>query len=89
MAAGSKQLAANGKAAKRAAAEGPASWLPRLQAYVEELRHEMRLVTWPSRAQVRSTTVVVLVTVFAFAVFFGLVDFVLAKGQTELYQYFR
>ena len=49
----------------------------------------MRLVTWPNRAQVRSTTLVVLVTVFAFAVFFGVVDFVLASGQTALYQYFR
>jgi preprotein translocase subunit SecE len=88
MAAGSKQLAANGKAAKRAA-DGPATWLPRLQTYVEELKREMRLVTWPNRAQVRSTTLVVLVTVFAFAVFFGVVDFLLASGQTALYQYFR
>lgn len=88
MAAGSKQLAANGKAAKRSA-DGPATWLPRLQTYVDELRREMRLVTWPNQAQVRSTTVVVLVTVFAFAVFFGIVDFVLASGQTALYQYFR
>ena len=81
MAAGRKQPASNG--------DGPATWLPRLQAYVEELKREMRLVTWPNRAQVRSTTLVVLVTVFAFAVFFGVVDFVLASGQTALYQYFR
>jgi preprotein translocase subunit SecE len=81
MAAGSKRLAAN--------EDGPSTWLPRLQAYVDELRREMRLVTWPNRAQVRSTTAVVLVTVFAFAVFFGIVDFVLASGQTALYQYFR
>ena len=88
MAAVSKQLAANGKAAKRSA-DGPATWLPRFQAYVDELKREMRLVTWPNRAQVRSTTLVVLVTVFAFAVFFGVVDFFLAMGQTALYQYFR
>jgi preprotein translocase subunit SecE len=88
MASASKKLATNAKVAK-AAATGPVSWLPRFRAYVEELKHEMRLVTWPTRDQVRSTTVVVLVTVFAFAVFFGVVDFILAKGQTELYQYFR
>lgn len=88
MAAGSKQLAANGKAAKRVS-DGPATWVPRLQAYVEELKREMRMVTWPNQAQVRSTTVVVLVTVFAFAVFFGVVDYLLASGQTALYQYFR
>jgi len=82
MAAGSKRLAASG-------GDGPATWWPRFQAYVEELKREMRLVTWPSQAQVRSTTVVVLVTVFAFAVFFGVVDFVLSWGQTALYQHFR
>lgn len=88
MASGSKKLAASGKAVG-VPSKGPTSWLPRFRAYVEELRHEMRLVTWPNRNQVRSTTVVVLVTVFAFAVFFGVVDLVLAMGQTELYQYFR
>lgn len=81
MASASKKLAAN--------PTGPMSWWARLQAYVEELKHEMRLVTWPTRVQVRTTTMVVLVTVFAFAVFFGVVDFVLAKGQTMLYQRFR
>ena len=58
----------------------------RFRAYVDELRREMRLVTWPGREQVRATTVVVLVTVFVFAVFFGVVDYVLALGQTWLYQ---
>ncbi len=76
-------------ASKNLATTGPASWVPRLQAYVDDLRHEMRLVTWPTREQVRSTTIVVLVYVFAFAVFFGIVDLLLAKGQTALYQYFR
>jgi preprotein translocase subunit SecE len=38
---------------------------------------------------VRATTLVVLVTVFAFAVFFGVVDYLLALGQTRLYEYFR
>lgn len=88
MAVGSKQLAASGKAAKRSS-EGIASWPSRFQAYVADLRHEMRLVTWPNADQVRSTTVVVLVTVFAFALFFGVVDFFLSRGQTALYQYFR
>lgn len=58
----------------------------RLSAYIEELKREMKLVTWPSREQVRSTTVVVLVTVAFFGVYFGIVDYVLALGQTRLYQ---
>ena len=60
----------------------------RFRAYVDELRREMKLVTWPGREQVRATTVVVLVTVFVFAIFFGVVDYVLAYGQTMLYQTF-
>ena len=56
--------------------------------YVDGLRREMRLVTWPSRNQVRATTMVVLVTVFVFAFFFGVVDYVLTYGQTRLYDYF-
>lgn len=65
-----------------------ASWPTRLSAYIEELKHEMRLVTWPSREQVRSTTVVVIATVFFFGVYFGIVDYVLAIGQTKLYGMF-
>jgi preprotein translocase SecE subunit len=45
-------------------------------------------VTWPSRQQVRSTTVVVIVTVFFFGVYFGVVDYILAMGQSKLYGMF-
>lgn len=61
----------------------------RFRKYVESLRTEMRLVTWPSRDQVQTTTLVVLVTVVIFAVFFGVVDYLLATGQTWLYGQFQ
>ena len=35
---------------------------------------EMKRVTWPSRKQVESTTAVVILTVFAFAAYFFIVD---------------
>jgi len=80
---------------KAVAKSGPAGWLQSIQnwpsdlsSYVDGLKREMRLVTWPSREQVQSTTIVVLVTVFIFAVFFGVVDYLLALGQTSLYQQF-
>lgn len=66
-----------------------AGWPDRFRTYVDGLRREMRLVTWPSKAQVRATTLVVLVTVFAFAIFFGIVDYIFALGQTRLYEFFR
>jgi len=91
MAAGTKQLAGGKKAAKGGAPSGLAaiaSWPARLSAYVEEVKREMRLVTWPNREQVQATTVVVIITVFIFGVYFGVVDYLLTLGQTRLYQYF-
>ncbi len=60
----------------------------RLRRHLDGVMKELRLVTWPNREQVRATTMVVLVTVFAFAVYFGVVDYVLAWGQRMLYQSF-
>jgi preprotein translocase subunit SecE len=42
--------------------------------YVKEVRVEMSKVTWPTRAELRESTVVVIVMVFLIAVFIGLVD---------------
>lgn len=67
---------------------GVKDWPNRFRAYVDGIKREMRLVTWPGRKQVQATTMVVLVTVFIFAIYFGVVDYVLTIGQTELYRYF-
>ncbi len=66
-----------------------ATGLPtRVRRYLDGVMRELRLVTWPGRDQVRATTMVVLATVFAFAVFFGIVDYLLAWGQRVLYETF-
>ncbi len=49
-------------------------WPADVKNYVQELQMEMRRVTWPTRKQVQGTTLVVIVTVFAFAGFFFVVD---------------
>jgi preprotein translocase subunit SecE len=64
------------------------TWPKAVQDYFNELKLEMRRVTWPSRKQVESTTVVVIVTVFAFAAYFQVVDTVLAKSITRITQVF-
>jgi preprotein translocase subunit SecE len=51
-----------------------AAWPARVREYLEGLRDEMRLVTWPSWAQVRATTAVVIAAVFLFAIYFAVVD---------------
>ena len=61
-------------------------WTEGTREYVNELKLEMRRVTWPSRKQVESTTLVVIITVFAFAAYFQVVDQVLAKSVTKLTQ---
>ncbi len=72
------------KALKRKA-EQNAAFPARVRSYLDGVMRELRLVTWPSRAQVRAGTLVVLVCVFAFALFFGIVDYFLAWGQRLLY----
>jgi preprotein translocase subunit SecE len=52
----------------------------RTRDFLQDVRGEMRKVVVPSRKEVESTTVVVLVTVFAFAGYFYLVDSILGRG---------
>jgi len=46
-------------------------------------------VTWPNRKQVEGTTAVVIVSVFAFAAYFFVVDSVLQKGITAVLSFFK
>jgi len=64
------------------------TWPKAVQDYVNELKLEMRRVTWPNRKQVESTTAVVIFTVFAFAAYFQLVDTVLSKTVSRITQVF-
>jgi preprotein translocase subunit SecE len=50
---------------------GPA----RLGDFLKDVRSEMKKVVTPSKAEVQATTIVVIVTVFVFAAYFGAVDF--------------
>ena len=52
--------------------------IERLGQFIHDTRQEMSKVTVPTRAQVQSTTIVVVVTVFLFAGYFALVDFVVS-----------
>jgi len=49
---------------------GPA----KLIEFLHDVRSEMRKVVSPSRAEVQATTIVVIITVFIFAAYFGAVD---------------
>jgi len=67
---------------------GIAAWPARVREYFEELKGEMRRVTWPSREQVIATTAVVIAAVFIFAAYFWAVDLVLGKAITKVFAFF-
>ena len=50
-----------------------------IKTYVKSLQLEMQSVTWPKWVQVRSTTLVVLFTIFAFVAYLGVIDWILTK----------
>ena len=50
---------------------------------------ELRRTTWPNRNEVRNTTLVVLVTVFIFAVFLGVMDLALSNILGEVLAFFN
>ncbi len=52
------------------------SWPVRMRDYVAELQLEMRRVSWPNWKQVRATTTIVIIAVFAFAAYFYVVDLI-------------
>ncbi len=56
--------------------------------YVNELKLEMRRVTWPNRKQVEGTTAVVIFSVFAFAGYFWVVDGVLSAAVKGILKFF-
>ena len=61
-------------------------WPSAVKSYYGELKSEMKRVTWPGRKQVESTTAVVILTVFAFAAYFAIVDAVLNQSVVKLHQ---
>jgi len=62
---------------------GPA----RLSEFLKDVRSEMKKVITPSQAEVKTTTIVVIATVFIFAVFFAVVDSTVAKAIELIFKY--
>ena len=64
------------------------AWVNGVKEYVNDLKLEMRRVTWPNRKQVESTTAVVIISVFLFAGYFAIVDNILVKGENAVFHFF-
>jgi preprotein translocase subunit SecE len=52
--------------------------------FMREVRQEMQKVTWPTRRETISSTVLVMVLSALFALFFMLVDSILGWGVTSI-----
>ena len=59
----------------------------RLGEFLKDVRSETRKVVTPSRDEVQSTTIVVIATVFIFAFYFAIVDYVVGHGIDLLFKH--
>ena len=51
----------------------------KFRKFLHDVRGEMGVVTWPPQVEVRATTMIVIVTIFFFGVFFFVVDMGVSK----------
>ncbi|HEX6467036.1 MAG TPA: preprotein translocase subunit SecE [Terriglobales bacterium] len=65
------------------------SWLERTKEFINDVRSEMKKVSYPNAKEVQSTTLVVIITVFIFAAFFYIVDQVIQFGLDRLLHAFK
>jgi len=65
------------------------SWPERIKSFYNDVRTEMRKVTAPSWKEVRATTMVVVVTVFLFGLYFFIIDKIIQTGVSYVFSYFK
>ena len=65
------------------------NWAQNTKQFYYDVRSEMKKVSWPGRQEVVGTTIVVIVAVFFFGLYLGLVDYLLAMGLDRVLRYFR
>ena len=65
------------------------AWPQRIKSFYNDVRTEMKKVSSPSRKEVQSTTIVVVITVFIFGLYFWLVDNAIGKGIDYMFTYFK
>jgi preprotein translocase subunit SecE len=64
------------------------SWPQQTKSYIEEVKSEMKRVSWPSWKQVRATTGVVIAAVFLFSFYFFVVDAIVNAAINRIIDYF-
>ena len=70
-------------------AESIKNWVQNGKQFYADVRSEMKKISWPARQEVMGTTIVVIVAVFFFGFYLGLVDYLLALGMDRVLRLFR
>lgn len=65
------------------------SWWSQAKTFVSETQAEMKKVTFPSKEEVMSTTIVVLVASVVFAVFLWASDLLIVQVYDGILEFFR
>lgn len=60
-------------------------WTDQVREFRKDVWAEAAKVSWPSRGEIRDSTIVVIVTVMIVAAFIGVVDRLLSFGVTKLF----
>jgi len=61
-------------------------WMDQAREFAKEVRIESTKVSWPTRAELRDSTIVVIVTVLVVTVFVGIVDRILTLAVGMLFR---
>ncbi|MGB7583531.1 MAG: preprotein translocase subunit SecE [Terriglobales bacterium] len=63
------------------------SWPERVKTFYNDVRTEMKKVTTPSYKDVQATTIVVIITVFLFGLYFWVVDNTIGSAINYMFKY--
>lgn len=66
--------------------KNPLEYVSQAKTFVAETRAELAKVTFPSKEEVKNTTIVVIVTSVIFAIYLWVADFLILRGYDGLYE---
>jgi preprotein translocase subunit SecE len=59
-------------------------WTKRFWTFLKDAKSELKKVTWPARAEITSTTIVVIISVFFFGFFLFFMDILFSWAITQI-----
>jgi len=60
-------------------------WTSQLREFLKDVQTESAKVSWPSRQELRDSTIVVIITVIIVSAFVGIVDRILTFGVSKIF----